>query len=103
MTGAGPVERFQRVQPLLPCEGCAHATICAIRPQVEAMQFVVPVGPDPAVSITAKYVVVCAHRASAARRSVGGKIASAWTPERRQQAADRMRTYNIARAVAEKP
>lgn len=59
--GAGPVERTYMVRPVLPCATCAHATVCAIRPKLEAAagNFRPPMSPDPAVTIAVKATVTC--------------------------------------------
>lgn len=61
--GSGPVIRTTIAQPVLPCPGCAHREVCAIRPKLEAAELAMrsPMSPDPAITIRLAVTVECSH------------------------------------------
>lgn len=61
--GSGPIERSAMVRVIAPCEGCAHRTVCAIRPKLETeeLSFRTPPTPDPAIRITLTATFGCEH------------------------------------------
>lgn len=61
--GAGPVERIALARPALPCPGCVHAPVCAIRPllDVDALALRSPASPHEAIRIRLTVEVECSH------------------------------------------
>lgn len=69
---AGPVELVTRARPTLPCEDCAHAAVCVIRPKLDAakLELVAPPTPDPAIRLGITLTLVCRHFLEAAAREL---------------------------------
>jgi hypothetical protein len=61
--GAGPVERISVVAAVLPCPGCAHAAVCAIRPHLdpEKLSLRTPAAPHKAIRIRMTLELECEH------------------------------------------
>ncbi len=61
--GAGPVERISVVAAVLPCPGCAHAPVCAIRPYLnpEKLSLRTPAAPHEAIRIRMTLELECEH------------------------------------------
>lgn len=88
--GSGSVERIRVITPLVPCHGCVHKAVCAIRPQLEALRFTAPLSPDDALTVTVSAKVTCRF-AKNDRSGIGPALRSSWTPERRAAQAERLR------------
>jgi hypothetical protein len=61
--GAGPVERIALARPELPCAGCAHAAVCAIRPLLDpdALGIRAAASPHEAIRILPSVRIECSH------------------------------------------
>jgi hypothetical protein len=93
--GAGPVERLTLLRPVLPCPGCAHAAVCAIRPLLDADKLAVRsmASPHEAVRIRLAFEVECDHflAGAVAPEPAPGLTPAVPTPDVARMAASRAR------------
>ena len=88
--GAGPVERLTLARPVLPCPGCAHGPVCAIRPLLNAdkLSLRTPAAPHEAIRIRMTLELDCEHFLAG---DVTVNQTTAVTPERETWAAGQAR------------
>lgn len=93
----GPIELVTRARPDLPCPGCAHVSVCAIAPKLDAskLELVAPPTPDPAIRLGLALTLVCKHFLAAIVPMTSDKLSAA-----EYEARSRRRGAEAHRAVA---
>lgn len=98
----GPVERIVAVRPVLPCDGCAHARVCSIRPllDVERLELHAPPSPHPALRFAVRIETTCEHFLAGPDGARAGvtEAARRWHEDQRRSSASGTRRSIEVRA-----